>query len=86
MLLLQCMKSIYRNTEVVSVSLPKSTAQKLEKERKIKGQSRSAFVASLIDQITEDARWTRIYQKGAQTAKAFGITGEEDIDRILHEV
>ncbi len=78
------MKSIIRTTEVISVSLPKSTAQKLEKERKLKGQSRSAFIASLVEQMTEDQRWQRIYKMGEQTARRMGITSEEDIDRILH--
>lgn len=85
MLLLQCMKNIVRNTEVVSVSLPKNTAKKLDKERLARGQSRSAYVTSLINQIAEDQRWERIYKRGQKTAKDFKITSEDDIDRILHE-
>lgn len=79
------MKNIVRNTEVVSVSLPKSTAKKLDEERTVRRQSRSALVASLIDQAFEDDRWQRIYKLGEKTAKEFGITSEEDIDKILHE-
>lgn len=80
------MKNIQRNsTEVISISLPKPVVKKLEKERSTRGQSRSAFVASLIDQVSEQERWQRIYKKGAQTAIKFKITSEEDIDRILHE-
>lgn len=78
------MKNIQRNTEVISVSLPKSVAQRLEEARKQRGQSRSAFVASLIDQMAEEQRWQNIYRKGTKTAKVMGITSEEDIDRILH--
>ena len=80
------MKSIIRNTEVISVSLSKNVAQKLERSRKLTGQSRSAYLASLIENLSEDQRWQRIYKKGAKTARAFKITSEEDIDRILHEV
>ncbi len=78
------MKSIQRNTEVVSVSLPKSLAQKLDQIRVIKGQSRSAFIASLIQQQTEDDRWQRLYKKGEKTARKLKITSEDAIDRILH--
>ena len=79
------MTNIQRNvTEVISVSLPKPIVKKLEKERMIRGQSRSAFIASLIDQISEEERWQRIYKKGAKTKAAFKITSEEDIDKILH--
>ncbi|KKR85787.1 MAG: hypothetical protein UU34_C0033G0006 [Candidatus Curtissbacteria bacterium GW2011_GWA1_41_11] len=81
------MTNIQRGTtEVISVSLPIPIVKKLEKERSIRGQSRSAFIASLIGQIAEEERWQRIYKKGTQTAVAFEITSEEDIDKILHEV
>lgn len=79
------MKIIQRNTEVISISLPKEIAFRLEEVRKRLGQSRSAFIASLINRISEDERWERLYKKGAETAKKFKITSEEDIDRILHE-
>lgn len=78
------MKIIQRNTEVISVSLSPNKLAKLESERKKKGQSRSAFISSLIDRISEEERWQRIYKRGEKTAKMFGITSEEDIDRILH--
>lgn len=79
------MTNIQRNTEVISVSLPKNVAQKLERVRKIRGQSRSAFIASLINQLAEEERWRRIYGRGEKTAIEFKITSEDDIDRILHE-
>ena len=79
------MKNIQRTTEVISVSLPKSVAAKLEQARKREGQSRSAFITKLINRITEDARWERIYERGKQTARKFKITSEDDIDRLLHE-
>ena len=79
------MKNIVRNTQVISISLPRETADKLERERKMRGQSRSAFIASMVEQIAEEKRWERIYARGARTAKKFKITSEDDIDRILHE-
>ena len=79
------MKRIIRNTEVISISLPKEIAFRLEEARKRQGQSRSAFITSLIERISEDERWEALYKKGAETARKFKITSEEDIDRILHE-
>ena len=78
------MKNIGRNTEVISISLPKEVAGRLEKTRRARGQSRSALIASLIDREAEEARWQRIYKKGRETARSFKITSEDDIDRILH--
>lgn len=76
--------TIIRSTQVVSISLPKRVARDLERTRKARGQSRSAFIASLIEKDAEEARWQRIYKKGQETAKKYKITSEEDIDRILH--
>lgn len=78
------MKTIERTTEVVSVSLPRGVAQLLEIARKTRGQSRSAFIAALIQKEVEEERWRKIYAKGMETARKFKITSEDDIDRILH--
>lgn len=80
------MKSIQRNTEVISVSLPKDLVNKLDKTRKMRGQSRSAIIASLVNQIAEEERWNKIYKRGEKTSRQFKITSEDDIDRILHEL
>lgn len=78
------MKTIERTTEVVSVSLPYRVAKQLESARKTRGQSRSAFIAALIQREAEEERWRGIYAKGLETARKFKITSEDDIDRILH--
>lgn len=78
------MKSISRNTHVISISLPKNLAKKLDQERIRRGQSRSAYVASLVDKEAEKERWEKIYKLGKDTARKYKITSEEDIDRILH--
>lgn len=78
------MKNIVRNTQVISISLTKETAAKLEKARSSRGQSRSALITSLIEKEVEEERWQKIYKKGQETAKSLKITSEDDIDRILH--
>ena len=77
---------INRNTQVISISLSSKVVDKLEKARKVRGQSRSAFVASLIEKQREEERWQKIYKLGAVTARKFKITSEDDIDRLLHEI
>lgn len=79
------MKSIQRNTEVISISIPKNVAKKLETVRLLRGQSRSALITSLINQVAGEERWRRIYKKGEETARRLRITSEDDIDRLLHE-
>lgn len=80
------MKIIQRNTEVISVSLPKNVVKKLEKARKMRGQSRSALIASLVTQLAEEEKWQRIYRRGEKTARDLKITSEDEIDRIIHEL
>ncbi len=77
-------RKIKRKTKVVSVSLPPKTAIKLERASRAYGQSRSAFVAALIEKEAEDRRWQRIYRRGQETAGNFRITSEDDVDRIIH--
>ena len=79
------MNIIQRSTDVISISLPKEISQKLEQARKRNGQTRSAYIASLIERLGEEEKWNRIFAKGEKTAEEFKITSEEDIDRILHE-
>jgi metal-responsive CopG/Arc/MetJ family transcriptional regulator len=79
------MNGITRTTNVISISLPQDVTRKLERTRKQRGQSRSAFISALIDKETEVERWRKIYEEGAKTARRFNITSEDDIDRILHE-
>lgn len=78
------MTIISRNTQVVSISLQKSVAKKLDAVRKVRGQTRSALISSLIEKEVENQRWQGIYKMGEETAKKFRITSEEDIDKILH--
>ena len=73
-------------TEVISVSLPKPTVKKLEKVRKLRGQSRSSYLAHLIEKEVERDRLERIFKKGREVARKLKITSEDDIDRIIHEV
>ena len=79
------MTMIQRSTDVISISLPKKVSQKLEQARKRNGQTRSAYIASLIERLSEEDRWSRIFLRGEKTAQQFKIRSEEDIDRILHE-
>lgn len=72
-------------THVVSISLPKKVAKKLEAARKTSGQTKSAFISSLIEKKIDDERWEKVYKMGERIAKRYRITSEDDIDKILHE-
>ena len=79
------MTQITRRTQVVSISLPPKIAKILDEARKKKGQTRSSFIAKLVEKEAEDERWKRLLELGRRTARKFNITSEDDIDRILHE-
>jgi len=79
------MTQIVRKTQVISVSLPKETVNKLETVRSKRGQSRSAFLKFLVEREAEDQRWEKLYKYGRKIGRRMKITSEDDIDRILHE-
>ena len=39
---------------------------------------------SLKQYIASERRWQSIRKRGEETAKAFGIRNEEDVDRLIH--
>lgn len=79
------MTQITRKTQVVSISLSKQTVKVLDEARNKRKQSRSSYIASLIEKEKNDQEWEQILKWGKETAKKFKITSEDDIDRILHE-
>jgi len=79
------MTQIKRKTQVVSISLPKSITEKLDEMSRKKYQSRSSFIASLIDKEADDENWRLIYKEGRKLGSKLKIKSEKDIDRILHE-
>ena len=79
------MKTIARKTQVVSISLPKKAFRQLEETRKVRGQSRSAFITTLIDKEDEEREWQKLRKLGEEMRKKFNITSEDDIDRMIHE-
>lgn len=79
------MTQIKRKSQVVSISLPKQTIRILEEERNKTKQTRSSYIAYLIEKERNDREWEQILTWGKETAKKFKVTSEDDIDRILHE-
>lgn len=79
------MKTIQRNTEVVSISLSAQAAALLDALVKEKKQSKSAVIASLLNTYQEDKEWDKMMAYGRKIGKKLNITSEDDVDRILHE-
>ncbi len=78
-------QAISRTTQVVSISLDPSVVATLDSVRETRGQSRSAFIQSLIKRYETDKRWDQIYAWGEKTARNMSALTEAEIDRILHE-
>jgi metal-responsive CopG/Arc/MetJ family transcriptional regulator len=74
-----------KKTKVVSISLPKGTLAMLDANRRKRYQTRSSFIASLIEKENDEERWRLIYEEGRRLGKKLKITSEDDVDRILHE-
>lgn len=76
-------KQIRRKTKVVSFSFDPEVILILDKLRQKTGQTRSAYVASLIENYSVKKEWEQIKEWGEETARKFKVTSEEDVYKLL---
>ena len=77
----------YRNTQILSVSLPKEIMEEVEKMAKIERKSNSAYIRSVLDwykywKFKRD--WQSIRKMGEKTRKKFGFKTEDELFEYIH--
>lgn len=77
--------TIARNTAVVSVSLKPTTVQLLDLTRRKSNQTRSAFIASLVEHAALEHEWNMLRRVGETTAKRMKLLSEDDVYRLLKD-
>lgn len=76
-----------RTSKVLTVSLPPAMLKKAEKIAKEESRTKSElFREALRQYIASRERWKKIRSWGDEIAKEYGITSEEDVDRIIDEI
>jgi len=73
-------------TRTISVSLSKELYEQMEEFTDLMEISESDLLAEALRQyIASEKRWQNIRKRGEETAKAFGIKNEDDVDKIIHD-
>ena len=77
----------YRNTQILSISLPKETMVEVEKMAKIERKSKSEYIRSVLDwykywKFKRD--WQKLRKMGEETRKKFGFKTEDELFEYIH--
>ncbi len=78
-----------RTTETMTVSLPPEMMKEIEKMTRIERKSRSQLVRdaiALYEEMQAERRWQNARKAGRRAVKRLGITTDEELDKIIHEV
>ena len=76
-----------RSSKVMTVSLPQEMFKKAEKLAKEENRTRSElFREALRQYMASRERWQEIKSWGDEIAKEYGVTSEEDVERIIDEI
>lgn len=78
-----------RTTKTMTVSLPPEMVKEVERLAAIEKKSKSQLFRDMFavyEEMQQERRWQNVRKAGTRAAKRLGITSEEDIDRLIHEV
>ena len=77
--------SILRTTKTWSISLPPKLGKEAEKAAKDENRTKSELIREALRRYLEGRQLRKLQAYGAKRAGDRGITGEEDVDRLVHE-
>jgi metal-responsive CopG/Arc/MetJ family transcriptional regulator len=76
---------MFRNTAVISISLPPEVLTILEQLAQKTAKTRSEVIRELLVSHYRDRFWEQIFRWGRQTKEKFNIKSEEDILKIIND-
>lgn len=77
-----------RSTQVLSFSVPESTAKDIDQLAKTQRMTRSHLLREMLrvyETYVEEARFRDIQAYAQKKAKAAGVRSEKDIERLIRE-
>lgn len=78
-----------RTTKTMSVSLSPEMVKEVERLAAIEKKSKSQLFRDMFEvyeEMQRERRWQNVRRAGTRAAKRLGISSEEDIERLIHEV
>ena len=74
-----------RTTKIMTLSLPPEMVKEVENISKEENRTKSELFREALRKYINDKRWLQIRQWGLKTTRELGISGEEDVDMLIHE-
>lgn len=75
-----------RTTKTWTVSLPPKLVREAERVAREEDRTKSELVREALRLYLEEQRWRKLQRKVRVRARALGITREEEVDRLVHEL
>ncbi len=75
-----------RTTKTWTISLPPKLVKEAEQVAKEENRTRSELVREALRRYLEERRWRKLQRASAGKARALGITTEDDVDRLIHDL
>lgn len=78
-----------RTTKTMTVSLPPEMVKEVERLAAIEKKSKSQLFRDMFavyEEMQQERRWQNVRRAGTRAARRLGITSEEDIEKLIHEV
>lgn len=75
-----------KNSQAISVTMPKELTDALDRMHKKKMKSYSALVSEAVREYVVKEEYKELVSRASKAAAKAGIFTEEDIDKAVHEV
>jgi len=75
-----------RTTKTWTISLPPKLVKEAEQAAKQENRTKSELVREALGRYLEDRRWRKFQKTSAEKIRNLGISTEDDVDRLVHDV
>jgi metal-responsive CopG/Arc/MetJ family transcriptional regulator len=75
-----------RNVQSISITIPNSLAEKLDKLQKEEMKSCSGIVTEALKEYVDWQQYKKLQKELSLMAKAKKVMTEDDVNRIIHDI
>jgi len=75
-----------RTTKTWTISLPPKLVKEAEQAAKQENRTKSELVREALGRYLEERRWRKLQKTSAEKTRNLGISTEDDVDRLVHDV
>ena len=75
-----------RTTKTWTISLPPKLVKEAKQAAKQENRTKSELVREALGCYLEERRWRKLQKTSAEKTRNLGISTEDDVDRLVHDV